>query len=189
MDFRLPELGEGVYEAELVAWQVKPGDTVKRGQTLMEVLTDKATMEVPAPFGGVIEKLSAQPGQVIKVGDTVLSYKGGSEKDGEPAAEDHARVSEKNNIEQKRRADNPVALPVAVPRMAASRLGIRAAPSVRFMARKLGVDLAKVHGSGPGGRVLLDDLSPHLQTSASPARPPVPDSTVNVGKPGTHIKL
>ena len=63
MDFHLPELGEGVYEAELVRWLVKPGDAVKRGQTLMEVMTDKATMEVPAPFAGTITELRAEPGQ------------------------------------------------------------------------------------------------------------------------------
>ncbi len=54
MDFSLPQLGEGIYEAELVRWLVKPGDTVKRGQPLVEVMTDKATMEVPAPFAGSI---------------------------------------------------------------------------------------------------------------------------------------
>ena len=54
MEFRLPELGEGVYEGELTGWLVKPGDTVKRGQSLLEVMTDKATMEVPAPFAGTI---------------------------------------------------------------------------------------------------------------------------------------
>src|SRR5437588_13017984 len=74
MDFRLPELGEGVYEAELVAWLVKAGDSVKRGQSLIEVLTDKASMEVPSPFVGTITGLMAQPGQVIKVGDVVLAY-------------------------------------------------------------------------------------------------------------------
>ncbi|MCS6852209.1 MAG: hypothetical protein NZ700_13685, partial [Gemmataceae bacterium] len=79
MDFRLPELGEGVYEAELVAWLVRPGEAVRRGQALMEVMTDKATMEVPAPFVGVITALYAQPGQQLKVGDTVLSYASGGE--------------------------------------------------------------------------------------------------------------
>src|SRR5438309_2262922 len=69
MDFRLPELGEGIYEAELVAWLVKVGDSVKRGQDLMEVLTDKASMEVPSPFAGSITGLRAGPGQQIKVGD------------------------------------------------------------------------------------------------------------------------
>src|SRR5205807_1326254 len=74
MDFRLPELGEGVYEAELVSWLVKSGDAVKRGQNLMEVLTDKATMEVPSPFAGSVTALKVEPGQKIKVGDVMLTY-------------------------------------------------------------------------------------------------------------------
>src|SRR5436305_9753531 len=76
MDFALPEIGEGVYEAELVAWLVKPGDRVQRGQNLAEVMTDKATMEVPAPFAGTITALRAEPGQKIKVGEVILTYDG-----------------------------------------------------------------------------------------------------------------
>src|SRR5437879_3303083 len=86
MDFRLPELGEGVYEAELVAWLVKPGDTVKRGQNLAEVLTDKATMEVPAPFAGTITTLQAEPGQRVKVGDVILAYEGAGQHTNNQAA-------------------------------------------------------------------------------------------------------
>src|SRR5947207_3301957 len=78
MDFALPELGEGVYEAEVVRWLVKPGDAVKRGQALLEVMTDKATMEVPSPFIGKITQLNGEPGQQIKVGSVVVHY------DGEP---------------------------------------------------------------------------------------------------------
>src|SRR5919204_5305903 len=74
MDFQLPGIGEGVYEAELVNWLVKPGDAVKRGQNLAEVLTDKATMELPSPFVGTVTALRAEPGQRVKVGDVLLSY-------------------------------------------------------------------------------------------------------------------
>ena len=74
MDFSLPELGEGIYEAELVRWLVKPGDSVKRGQTLLEVMTDKATMEVPAPFAGRVTGLLAEAGRTVKVGQPVLAY-------------------------------------------------------------------------------------------------------------------
>src|SRR5687768_13383317 len=74
MDFNLPELGEGVYEAEAVRWLVQPGDAVKPGQTLLEVLTDKATMEVPAPFAGTIDKLLIEPGAKLKIGQAVLQY-------------------------------------------------------------------------------------------------------------------
>ena len=74
MDFALPDIGEGVYEAELTAWLVKPGDVVRRGQNLMEVLTDKAAMEVPSPFVGAVTNLRAAPGQKVRVGEVVLSY-------------------------------------------------------------------------------------------------------------------
>src|SRR5947208_9377625 len=79
MEFNLPELGEGVYEAEVVRWLVSPGEAVKPGQTLMEVLTDKATMEVPAPFAGVVQKLLVEPDQKVKVGQAMLEY--GEKKD------------------------------------------------------------------------------------------------------------
>src|SRR5438309_2115187 len=134
MDFRLPELGEGIYEAELVAWQVRPGDTVKRGQTLMEVLTDKATMEVPSPFAGTVTGLHAEPGQPIKVGDAVLAYTPAGQEEPEsprPAVvpPTPASVAQGNGAV---RAAAP--LPATV----------RAAPSVRQLARKLGIDLTGV---------------------------------------------
>src|ERR1041385_1079891 len=86
MDFQLPELGEGVYEAELTAWLVKPGDTVKRGQTLLEVMTDKATMEVPSPFVGTVTELKAEPGSKIKVGEIILSSSGAAPPAAVPVA-------------------------------------------------------------------------------------------------------
>src|SRR6516165_2881151 len=90
MDFNLPELGEGVYEAELVSWRVKVGDRVKRDQPLMDVLTDKATMEVPAAFAGTITALAVEPGAQMKIGEKVLSYTpaGAAEPAEAPAASD-----------------------------------------------------------------------------------------------------
>src|SRR3954464_5117290 len=74
MDFALPELGEGLYEAELVRWLVQPGDTVKRGQPLLEVMTDKATMEVPAPFAGKVTSVNGEPGSKLTVGQSILTF-------------------------------------------------------------------------------------------------------------------
>src|ERR1700682_3170427 len=76
MQFTLPEIGEGVYEAEMIGWLAKVGDTVKRGQNLLEVMTDKATMEVPSPFIGTVTELKVESGQKIKVGDVLLTYEG-----------------------------------------------------------------------------------------------------------------
>src|SRR5438093_13320970 len=85
MDFALPEIGEGVYEAELTQWLVKPGDHVKRGQNLLVVMTDKATMEVPSPFIGTVTELKAEPGAKVKVGQVLLSYTGAEQPAAVPA--------------------------------------------------------------------------------------------------------
>jgi 2-oxoisovalerate dehydrogenase E2 component (dihydrolipoyl transacylase) len=168
MDFALPEIGEGVYEAELIAWSVNVGDAVKRGQKLMEVMTDKAAMEVPAPFNGVISALRAEPGQKIKVGDVVLTYTGAES----PAAPKPAKAS---------RPAPPVQTNGSTASRPVKRQLVKAAPSVRQMARQLGVDLAQVHGSGPEGRILVQDLAPRLQPPT--VRPP------EYGTPGTRVKL
>jgi pyruvate dehydrogenase E2 component (dihydrolipoamide acetyltransferase)/2-oxoisovalerate dehydrogenase E2 component (dihydrolipoyl transacylase) len=183
MDFALPELGEGVYEAELIRWLVEPGATVKRGQPLAEVMTDKATMEVPAPFSGTVTALRAEPGQSIKVGQVVLTYESATKA----AAEPRPLGSGEN------RSLTVAAPPIAITQNGpvrvevAGRLPVKAAPSVRQMARKLGIDLSALHGSGPEGRILLEDLTSRIQMPAAPA--PRPDVAVDYGKPGTRIKM
>jgi 2-oxoisovalerate dehydrogenase E2 component (dihydrolipoyl transacylase) len=187
MQFTLPEIGEGVYEAEMIAWLVKPGDAVKRGQNLLEVMTDKATMEVPSPFVGTITELKAEPGQKIKVGDVLLTYEG---------VEQAAPVAAAATVGAKATSAEPAAavpqansLPgVAAARATSSRLPVKAAPSVRQMARSLGIDLNEVHGTGPQGRVLIEDLKRHVQPAPT-AKRPVPENRPDYGKPGTRIKM
>jgi pyruvate dehydrogenase E2 component (dihydrolipoamide acetyltransferase)/2-oxoisovalerate dehydrogenase E2 component (dihydrolipoyl transacylase) len=183
MEFKLPEIGEGVYEAELVSWLVKPGDDVTRGQNLMEVLTDKATMEVPAPFAGTIQKLHAEPGQQIKVGDVVLSY----ETKGEAKKPAQDRVEKAVTKAPSRRAV-PVGKAVNGPSRR-SDLPVKAAPSVRLMARKLGIDLASVAGSGPEGRILVEDLSRQMQTPGREPPASVSEPRPDYATPGQRIKL
>ena len=74
MDFPLPPVGEGLIEVELVRWLVRPGDAIARGQGLAEVMSDKASMEVPSPFAGTITALTATPGTKVQVGQVILSY-------------------------------------------------------------------------------------------------------------------
>jgi len=192
MDFRLPELGEGVYEAELVAWLVKVGDAVKRGQNLIEVLTDKASMEVPSPFVGKITGLMAQPGQVIKVGDAVLAY--------EPlGAKDAARPEKPPTATTTRHSPPTTHHPPPITdqstnnrpaaRVGAMAAAVRAAPSVRYLARKLGVDLVQVQGSGPGGRILVGDLSAFVAPAESRAKPVAEEAHPEYATAGTTIKL
>jgi pyruvate dehydrogenase E2 component (dihydrolipoamide acetyltransferase)/2-oxoisovalerate dehydrogenase E2 component (dihydrolipoyl transacylase) len=188
MDFPLPELGEGVYEGELTDWKVKPGDAVKRGQALLEVMTDKATMEIPAPFAGTIGELKAEPGQQVKVGQVVLTYTPAGQE--QPAPAPH-KVAEEQLAAATSAAPRPSP---ASNGPGSAALPVKAAPSVRYMARKLGIDLGQVHGSGPEGRILIEDLtgqirqalpSPRVGEGPGVREQPRPD----YGTPGTRIKL
>jgi pyruvate dehydrogenase E2 component (dihydrolipoamide acetyltransferase)/2-oxoisovalerate dehydrogenase E2 component (dihydrolipoyl transacylase) len=180
MDFRVPELGEGVYEAEFVAWQVKPGDTVKRGQVLMEVMTDKATMEVPSPFAGTIAALNVEPGRLIKVGDVVLTYT--------PAG--HEEITQTTTATPAQSVVNGAGRPSGDgPRqVAVAPESVKAAPSVRLMARKLGIDLTTIHGSGPQGRIVVGDLTTQMPTPTGERTKPA-EPRPDYGTPGTRIKL
>jgi pyruvate dehydrogenase E2 component (dihydrolipoamide acetyltransferase)/2-oxoisovalerate dehydrogenase E2 component (dihydrolipoyl transacylase) len=197
MEFRLPELGEGVYEAELVAWLVKPGDPVKRGQNLIEVLTDKASMEVPSPFVGTIASLDAEPGQVIKVGDLVLTYDAvGRQGDAKPGKKDAEEAAPELGAKSQKATVSAGSDSVAVRsnnRSAAVSLArgasVRAAPSVRYLARKLGVDLGQVRGTGPGGRILIGDLSTSIKPSDSATAPAAQEAHPEYGIAGTTVKL
>src|SRR5262245_34970548 len=176
MDFPLPELGEGVYEAEMTRWLVKAGDVVKPGQALLEVLTDKATMEVPAPFAGKITALNVQPGDKLTIGQPILAYegKGGTSAATAPAATSASKAA--------RAPATPT--PTRNGPMTADAGTIQAAPAVRQMARKLGIDLAKVRGSGPHGRILIDDLT----ISSSPVAPKPTEPPPDFGS-GQRVKL
>jgi pyruvate/2-oxoglutarate dehydrogenase complex dihydrolipoamide acyltransferase (E2) component len=177
MDFKLPELGEGVYEAEVVACLVKPGDTVKPGQTLLEVLTDKATMEVPAPFSGRIKEIHVAPGQQIKVGEIVLSYD-------ETGKDSPVTAALPLDGAAKAPAREPVHAETRPPR--GPEVPVKAAPSVRLLARQMGIDLSSIRGSGPEGRILIEDL----KVRPAPAEPaPATHTSEDFGTPGTRIKL
>jgi len=182
MDFALPEIGEGVYEAELIRWLVEPGATVKRGQPLAEVMTDKATMEVPAPFSGTVTAFRAQPGQQIKVGQAMLIYESAMASGGRQPPD--SVVSKNHGVDAPR---SPVIRNGPVRAEAAGRLPVKAAPSVRQMARKLGIDLSAIHGSGPEGRILIEDVTSIL--SAKPQAATRVEIVVDYGKPGTRIKM
>jgi len=179
MDFALPPVGEGLLEVELVRWLVSAGDAVTRGQPLMEVMSDKATMEVPAAFTGTISATLAEPGGKITVGQVVMRYDTG-QPTGPVAVEPAASVE----------AAAPVAAKVAA---VTGPVGGRvpAAPSVRRMARELGVDLARVRGSGAGGRVLIGDLASSVRPAEANGHPVAKPAPVrpDYGTPGSRVKL
>jgi pyruvate dehydrogenase E2 component (dihydrolipoamide acetyltransferase)/2-oxoisovalerate dehydrogenase E2 component (dihydrolipoyl transacylase) len=158
-----------------VRWLISAGDAVKPGQSMLEVLTDKATMEVPAPFAGTVTKLLVEAGDKLTIGQAILDYeeKGASTK--APLKTDNSKKSSpaSSSVSPKAEAHSPDGKNGAV----------KAAPSVRLMARKLGIDLAHVRGSGPAGRILVDDLAQQIATTSTPEAPP---TEVQSGK---HIKF
>jgi len=145
--FALPDLGEGLHDAEVVAWHVAAGDHVVADQPLVSVETDKAVVEVPSPQAGRIARLCAKPGERIKTGAPLVEFEEGRHPD------TGAVVGE-------------LAVAAAAP-AAAPASGIKAAPAVRARARALGVDLARVAASGPGGTVTIGDVE-----AAAPAAGP-----------------
>jgi 2-oxoisovalerate dehydrogenase E2 component (dihydrolipoyl transacylase) len=152
--FVLPDLGEGLQEAELVAWHVGEGDHVVADQPLVSVETEKAVVEVPSPQAGKIARLCAQPGDTVRVGGPLVEFEEG------PRADTGTIVGEL------------VAEPRAAPaRSPAPPPGVRAAPAVRALAHRLGVELATITGSGPDGAVTSADVerAARARTEAGPA--------------------
>jgi 2-oxoisovalerate dehydrogenase E2 component (dihydrolipoyl transacylase) len=191
MDFALPPVGEGLIEVELVKWLVTPGDRVKRGQPLMEVMSDKATMEVPSPFVGAVSETLAEPGAKVKVGQLVMRYAPADapvEATPTPVKGPVVR-GELAGVTGGGGGSNgrPMVLPAS-----AGPVAVAAAPSVRHLARKLGVELGRVRGTGPGGRVLLDDLIPFLAPAGKPGDGAKKDDDrpkLELGTAGTRSKL
>ena len=185
MDFSLPPVGEGLIEVELVRWLVRPGDAITRGQPLMEVMSDKATMEVPAPFAGVIQSIAGEAGTKVQVGQHILAYAG----EGEPVNVASGGRKSPDSVgllenRETRVSRSPVPLNGSV--------RPTAAPSVRHLARKLGVDLSRIHGSGPSGRILLDDLAGFLAPkNAEPSEPKKKEVApkMDFGVAGTTVRL
>ncbi len=179
MRFKLPELGEGVHEGELVAWKVKVGDRVKHDQILCEIMTDKATVEFPAPFDGKITEILGKEGQMIKVGQDILGYESeaGSAKSETGGAlplsapQPSPALSQAQGRAQSHTTTQATSLGTQVP-----LLQVSSAPSTRKFAREMGVDLSQVQASGPGGRVMHSDIVKFLNSgvgavAAGPAQP------------------
>jgi pyruvate dehydrogenase E2 component (dihydrolipoamide acetyltransferase) len=147
-EFKLPDLGEGVAEGEVIAWHVSPGDTVTEDQVLAEVETDKAAVDVPSPVNGVVRELHAEVGEMVQTGEVLITI--AEESDAE-ASEADAAASEADESAQ---AD-----------VTTTDSRVFASPSVRRLARERGVDIAVIDGSGPGGRITGADVEAATATS------------------------
>ena len=144
--FKLPDLGEGLQEAEIREWHVSIGDEVKEDQPLVSVETDKAIVEIPSPRSGRIQKLNGKPGDILQVGDSLVEFEG---KAGESADKGTVvgRVEVgKEVVNEKATASSKAAI------------GVKAVPAVRALARRLDVDISIVTPSGPDGTVTAADV-------------------------------
>ncbi len=163
-DFKFPDVGEGIHEGELVEWLVKEGDVVKADQAIANVETDKAVVEIPCPKGGVVLKLHAKVGDTIHVGQVILTVGEAGEKYAGPAvpaptAKAAAPPAKPQTLPSA--APAPKAAPTAGPtafRPAQIPGTVLAMPHTRRMARELGMDISRVQGTGPGGRITDEDV-------------------------------
>jgi pyruvate dehydrogenase E2 component (dihydrolipoamide acetyltransferase) len=177
-EFKLPDVGEGVAEGELVQWLVEPGDTVTEDQPVAEVETDKALVEVPSPYDGTVKELFAEEGEMVPVGTVIISFEVG---DGDAVAEEVADETAEATADETaaepapERAEPGAAEPEAQAAQPADERvetpegRVFAAPSVRQLARELGVDIASVDGTGPSGRITESDVREAAERTVEPA--------------------
>jgi pyruvate dehydrogenase E2 component (dihydrolipoamide acetyltransferase) len=191
-EFKLPDIGEGVVEGEIVKWLVQPGDQIVEDQPLLEVMTDKATVTIPSPRRGKVLQTFGKEGDIVKVHSTLvlLEVEGGPAAKATPSTGVPAQAAPSVPAEQ---AGQPAPLQTAgvpQPQAGASASGaqtsarslgngdgrkVLATPVTRRMARELGLDLGALQGSGPQGRVMKADLLAHAENKTrAPAQPPPP---------------
>ena len=175
--FVLPDLGEGLTEAEIVAVLVREGDVITEDAPLLEVETDKAQVEIPSPMGGRVEKIHVEPGQTVKVGAVLVTFADAGDGARPTRAARPTTISAAGAVPAppSPTATGPTAPAAARPATApAPTRGVApvpATPATRKLARELGVDLRAVRPSGPGGRVTDEDVR------AAAAQPGAPDQT------------
>jgi pyruvate dehydrogenase E2 component (dihydrolipoamide acetyltransferase) len=191
-DFKLPELGENIETIKVTKVMVAPGAHVAVDQPVLELETDKATIEVPCPVAGAVTTIHVKAGDEIKVGALILTLEGGpAAAGGKPAAAPQAAKPAGADTPPPPRVEPPAPAPAA-PRAPAegqplvfpASVTVAAAPSVRRFAREIGIDLSAVKGSGPGGRVSIDDVKRHARAmntqpgaaaAPRPGAPKLPD--------------
>lgn len=189
---RVPDIGEGIAEVELVVWHVQPGDVVAEDQSIADVMTDKATVEIPSPVAGKVLALGSAVGDTIAVGSELVRLEvegsGNLKENSAPAPISQAQAASVLVAKSEPPAAAPAqsvaavqaapARPGVAPRSAptvARAAGERplASPAVRQRALNMGVELRYVHGSGPAGRILHDDLDAHAASGGqAPAQGP-----------------
>ena len=195
IEFKLPELGENITKATAVGVLVAVGDQVQQGQAILELETDKAVLEVPSDVAGTVSAVHVKPGQEVKIGQLLLTLEASdaqpAAKAAEPAKPEKPAAKAEPAKPTAPAAEPPKPAPATPPpappppaaeaaepaEPAASADGpVAAAPSVRRFARELGVEIGQIEGSGPAGRVTIDDVKSHVRHGVhTPTAAPLPD--------------
>ena len=161
-EFKLPELGENIESADITKVLVKPGDTIEKDQIVLEIETDKATVEVPADFSGTVKEIFIKDGDKVKIGQTIFTFTGEVSKQPVPKKEttkvDTVKTEESAPVTKPIEKSDKIGKPLLPRREEIIKKIAPAAPSVRRFAREIGIDIHKVNGSGPGGRISIDDV-------------------------------
>ncbi|HEX2922829.1 MAG TPA: biotin/lipoyl-containing protein, partial [Chloroflexota bacterium] len=197
--FKLPDLGEGIHEGEVIAVLVSEGDHVTEGQPILEVETDKAAVQIPCPFSGIVQKISVKPNEMVKVGSVMMTFgeEGAAKPETRPAPAEASAMDghlgqSKADVEssivakaggQMTVVDNGLSSSLGS-RAAATGTGeaanaeaksahpegpVPASPATRRVARELGVDLRLVTGSGPAGLVTASDVRAFAASAETPS--------------------
>lgn len=186
-EFKLPDLGEGMQEAQIVEWLVGPGDTLKLDQPIVRVETDKAIVEIPSPVAGRVSEIRVPQGQVAKLGEVLVIFDTGSGADGGTTTAKTAGTTTSTAA-----TNGATAAPASsVQAPTQTRQRVLAAPAVRKLAFELGIDLAQVPSSQPGGRVTIDDVRAYAERAkAAPAAPaPTPAAEQQKVESGVGAKV
>ncbi len=204
VQFRLPDLGEGITEAELVRWLVKPGDTVTQDQEVVEVQTDKAMVELPSPVAGIIRALHVAEGQVVPVETVLLTIDEASQSvssaylasatngHGTQKASNelflHAEPTHSSDVARLQEIASVNNSPLSNGNSALQRQRRRtlATPVARRMARELGIDITRINGSGPSGRVQTQDVQQTVERMKIGGATSSTSSVVNKPAPSTQ---
>jgi pyruvate dehydrogenase E2 component (dihydrolipoamide acetyltransferase) len=156
--FRLPDLGEGIHEGEVLAVLVSAGDKVQEEDPILEIETDKAAVEIPSPYSGQIVEIHVQPGDMVKVGQVLITFEADQLAGAGSADADEAAGTQMKAEVSRQTPQSPVP----------------ASPATRKLARELGVELASVSPSGPSGLVTADDVRAHAAEANSAKKAPQP---------------
>ncbi|HET8815932.1 MAG TPA: dihydrolipoyllysine-residue acetyltransferase [Pseudidiomarina sp.] len=160
-DFILPDIGEGIVECEIVEWQVQEGDTIEEDQPVVDVMTDKALVQIPAKAAGVVEKLYYKKGDIAKVHEPLFAVRSESSSNTDASAAQPQSQAPAPSSERSEKPGPSVTSGKAI-----------ASPAVRRRARELEVDLSKIQGSGAKGRVMKEDVEAYADGGAVPAPAP-----------------